>query len=200
MGVFQNKIEDNNMSDVSKVAELVGQFATRDKAQRAAARENIRAMGRAALQPLMMVKFQQQGEAYTEVFKTFAAIGDDLFAAEGKEGLDKVIVDTMESGAKKTRQYAAEEVHALSVDALTRWGLEVPPVLEQKVHICHICGRESTEARVKVCALHACGSAVCKDHAHIISTRFGQFDGSGGAWFCTKEHFNHANRKHTDWN
>ena len=188
------------MSDATKVMELVGQFATSDEGQRSEAKEEIRTMGRAALKPLNMVKFKQEGEAYTEVFKTFAAIGDDLFASEGKEGLDKVIVDTMESGAKKTRQYAAEEVHTLSVDALTRWGFEVPPVLEQKVYTCHVCGQKSTDLRVSVCALHSCDTAVCKDNAHIISTRFGQFDGSGGAWFCTKEHHNHANKNHVDWN
>jgi len=188
------------MSDMAEVTELVGQFATSDEAQRTAAREEIRAMGRAALQPLNMLKFRQEGVAYTEVFKTFAAIGDDLFAAEGKEGLDKVILDTMTSGAKKTRQYAAEEVYTLSVDTLTRWGLEVPPVLEQKVLACHKCGRKSTELRVQVCALHSCDTTVCKDHAHIISTRFGQFDGSGGAWFCTKKHYNHADKNYIDWN
>ena len=188
------------MSDVAKVMELVGQFSTGDEEQRAAAREDIRAMGRVALRPLGMVKYQQEGNAYTEVYKTFSAIGDDLFAAEGKEGLTKEIVKTMQSGAKKTRQYAAVEVYTLSVDALTRWGLEVPPVLEQKVYSCHICGQKSTELRIGVCALHSCDTAVCRDHAHVISTRFGQFDGSGGAWFCTIGHFNHANKNHTDWN
>lgn len=186
--------------ELAKVTELVGQFATSDEAQRAVAREEIRAMGRAALEPLNMLKFKQEGETYTEVVKTFAVIGDDLFAAEGKEGLDKEILKAMQSGAKKTRQYAAEEVHTLSVDALTRWGLEVPPVLDQKVHTCHVCSRKSTDLRVGVCALHSCDTPVCREHAHLISTRFGEFNGSGGAWFCTKEHHSHANKNHVDWN
>ena len=188
------------MSDVQKIMELVGLFTEGNESQCAAAREEIRAMGRAGLSPLYNVKFQLECEAYTEVIKTFAAIGDDLFAAEGKEGLDKEIVKTMNSGAKKTRQYAAEEVHTLSVDALTRWGLEVPPVVEQKVLTCHVCGRKNTELRVKKCGLHSCDVTVCKYDAHIIPTRFGEFNGSGGAWFCTNEHYDHANKNHVDWN
>lgn len=188
------------MSDMEKVMELVGQFATSDEAQRAAAREEIRAMGRAALKTLNMVRFRQEGEAHIEVFRTIAAIGNDIFLAEGKEGLDKDILKSMEFGAKKTRQYAAEEVYLLSVNALTRWGLEVPPVLVQKVTTCHVCGRKSTELRIAACALHSCDIAVCKEHAHLISTRFGEFDGSGGAWFCTKEHHERANKNHVEWN
>jgi hypothetical protein len=85
------------------------------------------------------------------------------------------------------------------VEALTRWGLGVPPVLDQKVLTCHVCGRKSTELRLDKCTLYSCEMEVCKDHAHIIPTRFGQFDGSGGAWFCTKDHYDHANMNPNDW-
>jgi hypothetical protein len=186
--------------DMQKFEELVLVFSSGDEVQCAAAREDLRAMGVSALQPLGMLRFRQEGNAFTEIFKTLIAIGDDVFAEKGIEGFPEKFLKTINSGAKKSRQYAADEVYSLSMEALMRWGLEVPPVLEQKVHTCHICGRKSTELRVAVCGLHTCNVAVCIEHAHIIETRFGLFDGSGGAWFCTKEHHKHANHNHTDWN
>ena len=185
---------------MQQIEELVSVFAEGDESQCSAAREELSAMGKSALRPLEMLHFRQEGNAFTEVFKTLIAIGDDIFVEEGKDGLSKSFLKMINSGAKKTRQYAAEEVHTLSVAALTRWGLEVPPVLEQKVLTCHVCARKSTELRVGVCALHKCQIAVCKEHAQVIETRFGLFDGSGGAWFCTKEHHKHANHNHMDWN
>ena len=53
--------------------------------------------------------------------------------------------------------------------------------------------------RVNLCAIHTCDIAVRKEHTHIITTRFGQFDGSGGAWFCTQEHYDRANKNYIEW-
>jgi len=183
-----------------KIEELVSVFAEGDADQCAAAREELRAMGKSVLQPLEVLRFQQEGNAFTEVYKTLISVGDDIFITEGKDGFSKSFVKAINSGAQKMRPYAAEEVYTLSVAALQRWGLEVPPVLEQKVLTCHVCGRKSTELRVGICALHTCDTAVCRDHTHIIETRFGLFDGSGGAWFCTEEHYKHANHNHIAWN
>jgi hypothetical protein len=188
------------MSDRQKIEKLVSEFADGNETQCANAREELRSMGKSALQPLEMLRFRQDGNAYTEIFKTLIAIGDDIFVEEGKDGFGKTFLKTINSGANKSRQYAAEEVYTLSVAALPRWGFEVPPVLEQKVLTCHVCNRKSTELRVGVCALHTCDVAVCQEHAQIIETRFGLFDGSGGAWFCTEEHHKHANHNHIDWN
>jgi len=185
---------------MQQIEDLVSVFTEGNASQRAAASEALRAMGKSALQSLEMLRYRQEGHAFTEVFKILIAIGDDIFVAEGKDGFSTSFLKTIKSGAQKTRQYAAEEVHTISVAALTRWGFEVPPVLVQKVLICHVCDRKSTELRVGVCALHTCEVAVCKEHAQIIETRFGLFDGSGGAWFCTKEHHQHANHNHLDWN
>jgi hypothetical protein len=187
------------MSGIKKIEALVAIFSEGDEVQCARVREELRAMGKSALRPLEMLRFRQEGNAYTEVFKTLIAIGDDVFAEEGKEGFHNEFIKTINSGAKKTRQYAEEEVHTLSVDALTRWGFEIPTILVQKVLTCHVCGRKSTELRMGVCALHTCNLAICKLHAHIIETQFGQFDGSGGAWFCTPEHRKHANHNPIDW-
>lgn len=186
--------------DMQKIEELVLVFSSGDETQCFEAREALRIMGKPILQPLEMLRFRQEGNAYTEIYKALVAIGDDIFAVEGIEGLSKKFIKAISSGANKSRQYAAEEVHILSVDALMRWGLEVPPVLDQKVSTCHICGRKSTELRMGICALHTCEVAVCKEHAHVIETRFGLFDGSGGAWFCTVEHHKQANENHLGWN
>lgn len=183
-----------------QIEKVVSGFAEGDEAQCAAAREILRALGKSALQPLEMLRFRQDGKALTEVYKTLIAIGDDIFAEEGTDGFSESFLKTINSGAKKTRPDAAEEVHRLSAAALKRWGLDVPSVLDQKILSCHVCGRKSNELRVGVCALHTCEIAVCQEHAQIIETRFGLFDGSGGAWFCTPEHYKHANHNHTDWN
>jgi hypothetical protein len=188
------------MSDMQKVEKLVSVFTDGNEAQCATAREELRVMEKSALQPLEMLRFRQEGNAYTEVFKTLIIIGDDIFSEEGKAGLSKSFLKTINSGANKSRQYAAEEVHTLSAAALTRWGFEIPSVLDQKIFSCHVCDRKSTELRVGICSLHTCDIAVCKEHAQIIETRFGLFDGSGGAWFCTEEHHKHAIHNHTDWN
>lgn len=187
------------MSDVQKIEDLVFVFAEGDESRCAVAREELRAMGKSALKPLEMLSFRHEGTAFTEIFKTLISIGDDIFAEEGNVGFSKTFLKTINSGAKKTRQYAAEEVYSLSVAALTRWGIKVPPVLDQKVLTCHVCGRKSTELRVGICSLNSCDIEVCNEHTHIIETRFGLFDGSGGAWFCTSEHRKHANHNFLDW-
>lgn len=188
------------MPDMQKIEILVSELDNGDESLCAAAREELQAMGKAALQPLEMLRFRQEGNVYTEIFKTLIAIGDDIFTSEGIDGFSKSFLKTLNSGANKSRQYAAEDVHTISVAALTRWGLEIPPVLDQEVLTCHACNRKSTELRVGKCALHTCNVAVCQEHAQIIETRFGLFDGSGGAWFCTKGHHKHANHNHLDWN
>lgn len=188
------------MSDMEIVTALIAKFSSNDAFERRQAHEILRAMGRSALGSLSKLRFRQEGDAYTEVFKAAAAIGDDLYTAEGPAGLDKEILDMMVSGARKIRPYASEEVYTCSVEALMRWGQAVPLVLVQPVYACHMCGRKSTDLRVDVCALHTCAIPVCRDHAHIIPTRFGEFDGSGGAWFCTAEHLAHANKHFIDWN
>jgi hypothetical protein len=187
------------MSNVQKIEELIFVFTEGDESRCALAREEFRAMGKSALQPLETLRFRYEGNAHTEIFKTLIFIGDDIFAEEGNAGFSKTFLKTINSGAKKTRQYAAEEVYSLSVAALTRWEIEVPPVLDQKVSTCHVCGRKSSELRVAICSLHSCYVAVCNEHAHIIETRFGLFNGSGGAWFCTSEHRKHANHNFLDW-
>ena len=187
------------MSDSQKIRELVFVFTEGDESSCAVAREELRAMGKSALQSLEMLIFSHEGNAYTEIFKTLISIGDDILAEEGNAGFGKSFLKTINSGAQKTRQYAAAEVHSRSVAALNRWGLKVPPVLDQKVLTCHVCGRKSTELRVGICSLHSCDIAVCREHTHIIETRFGLFDGSGGAWFCTSEHRKHANHNFSDW-
>jgi hypothetical protein len=179
------KRSKERMTDQKRIMELV-EILGSDATQRENATNELRC--------------SQEGETYTEIYRIFAAMGDDIFTAEGAAGIGQEILKAMKSGAKKSRQWATEEVHTLSVDALTRWGVEVPPVTEQAVHICHVCGIKITEERVMVCGLHSCDNDVCREHSHIIETRFGQFDGSGGAWFCTDEHYQHANHNHVDWN
>lgn len=188
------------MVDVEKIIELVVQLGIGDSEQRTTLREEIRSLGPLALPTLNLVKHRLEGEAYIDVIKTIIVISDDLFAVEGKEGLDTETLKTIGSNAKKIKQHAGEEVYTLSVDALTRWGFEVPPVMVQKIRTCHVCGVKSTEQRVEKCGLHSCDKEVCKKDAHIISTRFGQFDGTGGIWFCTQGHHHHANYNHLDWN
>jgi hypothetical protein len=186
--------------DTGKIEALVLVFSDGDAKQCAESRSRLRAIGKAALAHLEMLRFRQEGNAYTEIFRTLIDIGDDVFEKEGAEGLSEQFIKTIKSGAKKTRPYAADEVQTLCIDALLRWGFDVPPVLEQTVYTCHVCGRNSTDLRVRVCSLHTCDAAVCKDHAHVIETRFGLFDGSGGAWFCAEAHHTHANHNHIDWN
>ena len=86
------------------------------------------------------VHFQTNGQTFTEIYKTLAAIGDDLFANGGAENIERDILRAMQSGAKKSRLWAADEVFTLSCEALTRWGVEIPPIIDQKVHVCHVCG------------------------------------------------------------
>jgi hypothetical protein len=187
------------MTNPAKIMPLVEKLGG-DTAQRESASKELYEMGPAVIKPLYMMHFSQEGEAHTEIHRILASIGDDLFAAGGPEEIEQEILKAMKSGAKKSRQWAAEEVYTLSVDALNRWGVAVPAVTDQAIHVCHVCGKNITEERVMVCGLHSCDNAVCREHSHIIETRFGKFDGSGGAWFCTNEHYNHANHHHIDWN
>ena len=185
---------------MQQIEKLVSVFSIEGEIQCATAREELRVLGKSVLEPLEKLRFRQEGNAYTEVFKTLISIGDDIFLDEGKDGFSKSFLKAINSGANKSRQYAAEEVHTLSVAALTRWGFDLPSVLDQKILTCHVCNRKSTELRVGLCALHLCDVAICKEHSQIIETRFGLFNGSGGAWFCSEEHYKQANHNHTDWN
>jgi len=185
--------------DWQKVENLVNIFSEGDMDKRAGARKELRLMGKNALPFLEMLRFGQEGKAFTEVYQVMIDIGDDIFAREGIEGLSEDFIKAIQFGAKKIRQHAPEEVHTLSAAALARWGLEVPPVLEQKVLTCHVCGRKSTELRVGLCFLHTCNNAVCKQHAFVIETRFGLLNGTGGAWFCSQEHQHYANHNFSVW-
>lgn len=187
------------MINPANIVELVANLGS-NAVQREKASKELQAMGRAVVKALYLTHFGQEGEVYTEIYRIFAAIGDELFAAEGIAGIEQEIIKAMKSGAKKARQWATEDVHTLSVDALIRWGMEIPAVTNQTVHSCHECGKNSTEERVMVCGIHSCDNAVCREHSHIVETRFGQFDGSGGVWFCTKEHHQRANHNYLDWN
>ena len=183
--------------DTNLIIELVAKLAG-DSPEKASS--ELIGIGPDLIKPLYRLHFSQEGDAHTQIYRIFAAIGDEVNVAEGVDGIQKEIIKAMKSGAKKSRQWAAEEVYTISVSALTRWGLEVPPVSDQQVHSCHVCGNKITEERIMVCGLHKCDNAVCREHSHVIETRFGQFDGSGGAWFCSKDHHEHAVRNHTDWN
>lgn len=187
------------MQALERIMQLVSDLNKGDEVEYSAARDELQAMGRAAVKPLYMLHFSQESKAYIEIHHIFSAIGDDLFAAGGTKAIEPDIIKAMNSGAKKSRLWADEEVHTLAVAALTRWGLEVPPVANQTIHSCHICGKSITEERIKVCALHGCDQSVCRKHSHIIETRFGEFDGSGGAWFCTAEHYKRANHNYIEW-
>lgn len=187
------------MVDQKRIIELVNKFGD-DVANNEASREELRSMGRDIVKILYTGHFQTDGQTYIEIYKTLAAIGNDLFAANGAENIENDILKAMQSGAKKSRLWADDEVFYLSIESLTRWGVTIPSVTDQEVHTCHVCGKKLTEERIHVCGLHRCNNAVCREHAHIIETRFGAFDGSGGAWFCTAEHLSHANQNHIDWN
>ncbi len=186
------------MTDPDEVLDLVEKL--NDVQQRESAKNKLISLGRSAVKPIYMAHFSQEGEAYLELYKIFIEIGDGLFVINGSMGIEKEIQLAMESGAKKNRQWAPKDIYTLSVDALNRWGLDIPPVNDQPVISCHVCGLKITEQRVKVCGLHSCNNAVCHQHRFLIKTRFGNFDGSGGVWFCTKGHYDHAQHNHIDWN
>ena len=108
------------MSFMEKVTQLVENFNSQDDAERTNAREELCKTGKEAAKTLYALHFRMEDPSHTEIYKVFAAIGDDLFAAGGTNDIPKEILKAMQSGAKKSRQYASEEVYSLSVEALAR--------------------------------------------------------------------------------
>ena len=141
---------------------------------------------------LYIAHFKREGEAYNEIYRIFAALGDKMFASDGIEGVADRIIKVMHSGAQKSRQWIPDKIHTLSIDALKRWGLEVPPVIDQPILVCHVCGINITEQRVKRCFLLSCQNAVCRKHAKIMKNPTGTEN-----WFCTAAHYNEANHNPT---
>lgn len=182
------------MSEFEEVMENIGLLSSEDPAVRELAETKIRAMGEAAIPYLNRAKGQKERYSYHHVFQMLVQIGDDMFAVGGNTNINQSIIETMEYGAKRVLKSLPEEIQEFSIAALTRWGLDVPEPYVPKVLRCHICGRPSTEIMVKGCFLLSCEKAVCEEHTFIMETRFGKFTGTGGAWFCTKAHYEYANR------
>lgn len=182
------------MSDLEKIMGIITMLGAEDESLRAEAQAEIRAMGDGAIPYLNRARGQPKRYPYVEVFRMLTAIGDDLFEKGGQAEISKSIIDTMKFGASSTMKSTPEEVKEIAIQALAKWELEVPEPTKAKVFHCHVCNRSSTELRVMKCFLWDCDNAICGEHAHIIETRFGKFTGTGGAWFCTAEHKEFANK------
>jgi len=141
---------------------------------------------------LYLAQFSKEGQAHIAIYRVLAAIGDRIFKSDGAAVIPGNIIKAMEGGAKKSRQWVSDEVHNLSIDALTRWGLEIPKIIEQPVLICHVCGKKITEERIKRCFLLRCNRNVCHEHAVILKNPSG-FDN----WFCSKKHYQEATHNPT---
>ena len=180
------------MSD-EKLLELIDQLENGD--EREIVSKEILAMCAAEpalISTLYLAHFNKEGEAYNEIYRIFLVLGDEMFESDGTEGIEQEIIKAMSMGASKARQWIPEEIHSLSIGALMRWGLEIPPVKVQPILVCHICGAKITEQRVKRCFLLSCENAVCREHAKIMENPSGF-----GNWFCTQAHYNEANHNPT---
>jgi hypothetical protein len=173
------------MSETDRIMGLIELLNSEDKALCEAAQKKIRGMGMDAIPYLNRAKGQPSRYDYLEVFKMLAGIGDDLFFEGGAENIERSIVDTMEFGARSILKSTPEGIREPGVQALSRWGLEVPKPYEQEISRCHVCDRSNSEIIVRNCFLLDCRKLVCEEHAFII-------DGGFGTWFCSMEHKKYA--------
>ena len=174
------------MAKPEQVLKRIEQLNSQDETLRSQAQLEIKAMGIDAIPYLNQARGQPKRYPYVEIFRMLAVIGDDLYADAGAQNIVKSIINTMEFGAKSILKSTPEEVKEIAVQALTRWGLEVPKPHQPKTVYCHQCNRPNSKITVVNCFLMDCQKPVCKDHAFIIE------GGYRGTWFCSDEHRQYA--------
>ncbi len=177
------------MSEFEEIMHTISLFGSEDETEREKARTKVRTLGKEAIPYLNRARGNILHYPYVEVFQMLADIGDDMFSAGGAEAISKSILNTMEYGAKITKDssFSPIAIKEIGILALTRWGLPVPAAHVDLIRHCYVCHRSSKETRIKSCFLPDCNNAVCQDHAHTMESRISTI------WFCSREHYQYAN-------
>jgi len=177
------------MPELEETLAKIKLFNSEDKTVRQRAQSEIRAMGKEAIPYLNNARGNVAQYPYVEVFQMIANIGDDLFAAGGLAAIDESIIETMAYGTKiqKDSIFSPIAVKDIAIQALTRWGIPIPPPHVEPTRHCHICSKSSQETRIQVCFLLDCDKAVCEAHAAFLESPRSKI------WFCSADHRNYAN-------